>query len=236
MSLAASNYSGKQKRSKPFKTNTNTNKPKVSEVIELVKMSVDIEQAADKYLGISLSTVKGTHRTKMISCPFHSEKTASFSISKQKNAFKCFGCGVQGDVINLVSNLENVSLARAAFIIAEDFGLIDNTKKPEIAEKIKQSAEDKAIEKRFRADEKKQIETLLSLRDLFIEAVSGIEETNDLVRFGGSYHFITKIDYFLDLLMDTNKTDYKERVSNYFYVQEWIEEKIKPILERKTRS
>ena len=30
-------------------------------------------------------------------CPFHDEKTASFNVSPERNAFKCFGCGAQGD-------------------------------------------------------------------------------------------------------------------------------------------
>jgi hypothetical protein len=67
MSLATTDYKQKDKRSKRL---TNDDKPTVVEVIELVKMSVDIEQAADRYLGLSLADIKGSRRTKMDPLPF----------------------------------------------------------------------------------------------------------------------------------------------------------------------
>ena len=56
-------------------------------------------------------------------CPFHSEKTPSFSISETKQIFKCFGCGKGGDCITLVSELLNISAYEAAVQINNIFNL-----------------------------------------------------------------------------------------------------------------
>lgn len=42
-------------------------------------------------------------------CPFHQEKTASFSVNTERQRFKCFGCGVSGDVIDLIRQLKGLS-------------------------------------------------------------------------------------------------------------------------------
>ena len=65
-----------------------------------IKQSVSMLEVAERY---------GYHpnRAGFISCPFHKEKTASFSISPRKQIWHCFGCGKGGDSISLVSELLN---------------------------------------------------------------------------------------------------------------------------------
>ena len=45
-------------------------------------------------------------------CPFHSEKTPSFSVSPDKQFYHCFGCGKGGGVINFIMDIENLSYRR----------------------------------------------------------------------------------------------------------------------------
>lgn len=52
-------------------------------------------------------------------CPFHGEKTASFTVSPQRQIFYCFGCHVSGDVISFIAKIENCSQIEAAKFIAE---------------------------------------------------------------------------------------------------------------------
>lgn len=54
-------------------------------------------------------------------CPFHTEKTASFSVKKQR--YKCFGCGATGDIITFVQDMFGLSLRNAVEKINSDFGL-----------------------------------------------------------------------------------------------------------------
>ena len=85
--------------------------------IQEVKQRVDIVRVAE-YFGIK----------KKQCCPFHKEKTPSFSISQSKQIFKCFGCDEGGDCITLVSKLLNLNAYESAkqintiFNLGIDFG------------------------------------------------------------------------------------------------------------------
>lgn len=52
-------------------------------------------------------------------CPFHSEKTPSFSVSADKQIYHCFGCGKGGGVINFLMEIENLTFADAVHVLAE---------------------------------------------------------------------------------------------------------------------
>lgn len=56
-------------------------------------------------------------------CPFHSEKTPSFSVSADKQIYHCFGCGKGGGVINFLMEIENLTFADAVHVLAERSGL-----------------------------------------------------------------------------------------------------------------
>ena len=56
-------------------------------------------------------------------CPFHNEKTASFSVSDQKGFYHCFGCGAHGDVINFEMNANGLSFLEAVDKLAHIAGM-----------------------------------------------------------------------------------------------------------------
>ena len=56
-------------------------------------------------------------------CPFHKEKSPSFSVHAVRQFFHCFGCGVSGDVFTFVSKMENVSFPEAVRIVAQKCGI-----------------------------------------------------------------------------------------------------------------
>ncbi len=56
-------------------------------------------------------------------CPFHSEKTPSFSVSADKGLYYCFGCGEGGDVVSFIRQLENLSFAEAVEHLSERFAV-----------------------------------------------------------------------------------------------------------------
>lgn len=56
-------------------------------------------------------------------CPFHSEKTPSFSVNTAKQFFYCFGCHAGGDVITFIMKIENLSYAEAVRFLADSVGL-----------------------------------------------------------------------------------------------------------------
>jgi len=52
-------------------------------------------------------------------CPFHNEKTPSFNVSRDKQIYKCFGCGEGGDVLNFIMKIENLEFIDAVKFLAE---------------------------------------------------------------------------------------------------------------------
>src|ERR671917_1164818 len=59
----------------------------------------------------------------MACCPFHQEKTPSFSVNPAKDIFYCFGCSKGGSVFNFVMEIERVSFPEAGRIVAEKAGM-----------------------------------------------------------------------------------------------------------------
>jgi len=56
-------------------------------------------------------------------CPFHNEKTPSFTVSPAKNIYKCFGCGKGGDPVNFIMEHESVSYPESLKYLAEKYGI-----------------------------------------------------------------------------------------------------------------
>ncbi|MDP5273106.1 DNA primase [Chengkuizengella axinellae] len=85
------------------------------EVIETVLKQNDIIDIISKYVHLSKQgkNLKGL-------CPFHSEKTPSFTVSPDKQIFNCFGCGIGGNVIKFMMEIENYSFPEAVQQLAED--------------------------------------------------------------------------------------------------------------------
>ena len=56
-------------------------------------------------------------------CPFHNEKTPSFSVSPEKQIYHCFGCGKGGGVVNFIMEIENLSFPEAVRFLADQAGM-----------------------------------------------------------------------------------------------------------------
>ena len=56
-------------------------------------------------------------------CPFHNEKTPSFSVSSDKQIYHCFGCGKGGGVINFIMEIEGLSFRDAVAFLAKRSGM-----------------------------------------------------------------------------------------------------------------
>src|SRR5205085_2871560 len=56
-------------------------------------------------------------------CPFHGEKTPSFSVHATRQFYHCFGCGVSGDVFSFVQKLENITFPEAVRLVAQKAGV-----------------------------------------------------------------------------------------------------------------
>ena len=89
------------------------------DLIEEVRVRNDIVSVISQYVRLTRS---GSSSYKGL-CPFHNEKTPSFSVSGQKQLYHCFGCGASGNVYNFVMQYENVSFSEALSQLAERAGV-----------------------------------------------------------------------------------------------------------------
>jgi DNA primase len=79
------------------------------ETIEQIRRSVDIVDVISDYVQL-----KKQGRNYFGLCPFHGEKTPSFSVSPDKQIFHCFGCGAGGNVFSFLMDIEGISFVEAA--------------------------------------------------------------------------------------------------------------------------
>lgn len=109
----------------------------MTDIFEKVKDQVKIADAVEAF-GVKLNS-----RDKGL-CPFHREKTPSFSIDRKNNIFTCFGCGETGDVITFASKMKEVEPLEAAKLLAEMFhvDVDDCTKRTSIKDYLKACIKD----------------------------------------------------------------------------------------------
>jgi DNA primase len=89
------------------------------EDIEAVKERTDIAKLVSGYLSLR----KTGHDSLSGLCPFHTEKTPSFSVSPSKGMYYCFGCGAGGDAIRFLREVEHLEFAEAVERLAKEAGV-----------------------------------------------------------------------------------------------------------------
>ncbi|HBE41207.1 MAG TPA: DNA primase [Bacteroidales bacterium] len=93
-----------------------------AEIVEVIQEFVPLKRRGANYLGL---------------CPFHNEKTPSFTVSPSKEIFKCFGCGKVGNVVNFVMEHEHLTYPEALKFLAKKYHIevIEKELTPEELEK-----------------------------------------------------------------------------------------------------
>ena len=79
-----------------------------ADIIEVISNYVELKQRGRNFFGL---------------CPFHTEKTPSFSVNPEKQIYKCFGCGSGGGSINFIMDIENLEFADAIKHLAQSFNV-----------------------------------------------------------------------------------------------------------------
>jgi len=123
-----------------------------SETIEQIAAANDIVEVIGSYFPLKRA---GANFKAL--CPFHQEKTPSFTVSPSRQTFHCFGCGVGGSVFRFVMDYEHVDFPSAVRKLAARCGIT-------------------IVEKRGAADEERQYETRRTLLKLHAEAAEWFHE------------------------------------------------------------
>jgi len=79
-----------------------------ADIVEVISAHTDLRRQGSRWVGL---------------CPFHEERTPSFSVDAQEKLYHCFGCGVGGDTIKFVEEKEGVGFAEAVELLADRYGV-----------------------------------------------------------------------------------------------------------------
>jgi len=93
--------------------------------LEEIKAKVDVVQLISEYLPLQKAG-----RNFKTACPFHSEKTPSFIVSPERQIWKCFGCGLGGDVFHFLMEYERMDFGEALRLLAKRTGVILKSYQP----------------------------------------------------------------------------------------------------------
>lgn len=86
--------------------------------IQELQERVDIEEVVSSHI-----TLRRRGKTLVGLCPFHNEKTPSFTVYPDTNSFYCFGCGAGGDVISFIRRIDNLDYVEAVKTVAQMAGM-----------------------------------------------------------------------------------------------------------------
>ncbi len=78
------------------------------DIVEVISAHTDLRRQGARWVGL---------------CPFHEERTPSFSVDAQEKLYHCFGCGVGGDAIKFVEEKEGLGFAEAVELLADRYGV-----------------------------------------------------------------------------------------------------------------
>ena len=99
-----------------------------NDIVDVISRYVRLQKKGSSYFGL---------------CPFHNEKSPSFSVSRQKQMYYCFGCGAGGNVFTFLMEYENYSFVEALKYLADRAGV--ELPEPEYSGEAKKRADTKAI-------------------------------------------------------------------------------------------
>ena len=192
-------------------------------VFEAVKQSVSTREAAEFY-GIKVS------RTGMACCPFHDDKNPSMKVDQR---FHCFGCGADGDVIDLTARLYNLAPKEAAEKLAQDFGLIYDSQAPPHRKYVRQKTE----AQQFREDRQRCYRILSDYYYLLKKWENAHsprtpeEEPHPL--FVEAIQKKTYVEYLLDLFLYENEEEQKAWIAEHTAEITHLERRLKIMAENK---
>ena len=192
-------------------------------VFEAVKQSVSAREAAEFY-GIKVS------RTGMACCPFHDDKNPSMKVDQR---FHCFGCGADGDVIDLTARLYNLAPKEAAEKLAQDFGLIYDSQAPPRRRYVRQKTE----AQQFREDRQRCYRVLSDyyylLKKWETDHSPRTPEEEPHPRFVEAIQKKTYVEYLLDLFLYESEEEQKAWIAEHTAEITHLERRLKIMAENK---
>lgn len=174
------------------------------EIIEEVRQRNDIVRVISTYVKL-----KKTGANYMGLCPFHSEKSPSFSVSGNKQMYHCFGCGASGNVYTFVMQYENFTFVEAVKYLADKSGI--TLPETEYSKEAKEQADlrNQLLEINKEAAKYFYVQLMSPQGKAALEYLQGRELTKEtMVKFGLGYSNKTSNDLYQYL----HSKGYKDRI------------------------
>jgi len=192
-------------------------------VFEAVKQSVSTREAAEFY-GIKV------RRNGMACCPFHDDKNPSMKVDQR---FHCFGCGADGDVIDFIAKLFNLSPKEAAEKLAQDFGLIYDSQAPPRRRYVRQKTE----AQKFQEDRQRCYRVLSDyyylLKKWEADRSPRTPEEEPHPRFVEAIQKKAYVEYLLDLFLYESEEEQKAWIAEHTAEITHLERRLKIMAENK---
>lgn len=197
-----------------------------NDIIDVISSYVNLKKNGSNYTGL---------------CPFHNEKTPSFSVSQGKQMYYCFGCGVGGNVFTFLMEYENLTFVEVLEQLAERSGMEIPAKENGGEERKKRNIRDKLLEVYkesakyyyaiLKSDRGRVASDYLEKRELKQETITmfGLGYSD---KFGGLYQYIRKKGYEDELLRQSGLFTYDEKKGVY---DKFWNRVMFPILDRNCR-
>lgn len=163
------------------------------DILQIIGETVNLKRKGNRYWGL---------------CPFHKEKTPSFTVDPKKQTYRCFGCGAHGDVIDFVMNLYSLTFNDARQWLASKYGLdacIDN-------QRINAKAQAEYQHRQHEAQGEDYLQNLINreyarlcaIERLIHRIINGIETETDLDKPAVIWALTQKerISHYLDIFLD----------------------------------
>ena len=138
-------------------------------------------------------TLRKTGKVHKACCPFHQDKTPSFTVYEDSNRFICFGCGERGDAIDFIMKLRNLTFKEALAYLRIDSKYKPPRKDPRTNNRQKQLAE-------FRKWEKDLYNELATENRAINRVFIIIQTIEEAERYALLYHRLPIIEYRLEVL------------------------------------
>ena len=90
----------------------------MSDTVQQIKDRLSIVDVVSQYVKLERAGV-----TLRARCPFHAERTPSFTVSPERGTYHCFGCGVGGDIFTFVETIEGLDFKGAMKVLADKAGV-----------------------------------------------------------------------------------------------------------------
>jgi len=194
------------------------------DIVDLISEYVQLKKAGNNYVGL---------------CPFHQEKTPSFTVTQNKELFHCFGCGVGGDAVTFIMKKENLDFPDAISFLADKYGIEiektanTNSQVTDIKSKTYEINKEAAIYYRSNLfSNKKALEYLIN-RKISEKAIKQFGLGYSLDSWDDLFKYLTKKGYKSDEIEKTGLIGSKSGSNNYY--DKLRDRIIFPIMDNKSR-